>query len=297
MEERNDMNCEEARDRLWPPERPKVAETEVVEAWRHVDFCPDCRAFLRRDEMLRRRLGELRLPAAPSEVRERVFQALAEERERGARNPEPPEVAEADGGDGRADRVPGLSSRPAAVRVLAAAAVLTALFLGGRLLIDAPPGPDRIADGPTAGEEATPAPGEVRFVEDFVRRAMPESRIVSSDPAEVSLFIAREVGLPVRPHDFEGFQLLGAEICVVEEKRGAVIFYERNGQVLYHFLVHHDDVTPLAPELTEARPHRWEGSADPSVAIWSAGSVDEALVGDVSPEALVAMARRIHEGP
>ncbi len=34
------MNCSEARQALWPPERPRLAEAEVLEASRHVQGCP-----------------------------------------------------------------------------------------------------------------------------------------------------------------------------------------------------------------------------------------------------------------
>jgi anti-sigma factor RsiW len=302
MEKRKQMKCDRARKLLWPPERPRVAGEEVVEARRHVDGCAACQDFLSMDQELRDRLRDLPKPQAPREVRERVFEALAEERARAGKDA----GRQVDDGDSvhypepapsRPRRPYPLPFRSTVVQALGMAAALVGLFLGGWYLAERAGVLGGPADAPTA-REAPPVEGdEVRFVEAFVREAVPDGRITSSDPEAVSAYLARELGMSLEPLAFEGFRLMGAEVCVLEGKRGAVLFYERNGQVLYHFVIEHDEVTASPPTPSAATPRRWAGSTPPAVVIWSAGVRDEALVGDVPGDGLLAMAQAAYRGP
>jgi anti-sigma factor RsiW len=300
-DKRKQMKCDRARELLWPPERPRVADDEVVAARRHVDGCPACQDFLSMDHHLRDRLRNLPRPQAPPEVRERVFEALARERARGRKDADRrvrsgsaphPEPASSPA------RGPyPLPFRSPLFQALGMAAALAGLFLGGWYLVERAGVMSGPADTPAAREAPPVGADEVQFVEAFVRGAVPDDRITSSDPEAVSAFLERELGMSLEPLAFEGFRLMGAEVCVLDGKRGAVLSYERNGQVLYHFVIEHDEVTASPPTPSAATPHRWSGSTPPAVVIWSAGARDEALVGDVPGDGLLAMAEAAYGRP
>ena len=65
----DDMNCSEARHALWPPERPRLAEAEVLEARRHVQGCAACESYFAQDRVLLEafdRASQERAPQSPS---------------------------------------------------------------------------------------------------------------------------------------------------------------------------------------------------------------------------------------
>ncbi len=271
---------------LWPPEEPRVAEEEVVEARRHVESCPRCQEFLRADRFLRERMASLELPSAPPELRERVFQALALER---ARRSDEETTERGDPGRDDRDDTSVLVSRGAVspVRKLAVAAAVVALFgsawhFGGGLLPVAGP---TVSTPYNVQEEPYHTP-----VEHFVRAAVQERTIDSSDPDAVARFFSRELGLHLRPQEFEGFRLVGAEVCVLEDKRGGVLIYERNGKRLYHYVLNHPEVVPRELRPTSARPLRMAGTEPIGAVLWSHGSYDEALVAPLPSDELMDLA-------
>lgn len=270
------MSCERARDLLWPPEKPRAADEAVVAARQHVEECPSCREFLDADRRWTERLHSVELPPAPPELRERIYETLAFERARA--NPEL-----------RAELAGGRSGVRAPWRASTGVTVSAAVVLiGGGLLLAG--GPQR-APAPMGPESFQPVPVGAGFVEDFVRRAVQQERIVSSDPAAINRFLVRELGMPFRPHDFEGFRLVGAEICIVDAKRGVVILYERDGQTLYHYVLRVQQAETRPPLPSQVVPAEWPGRSGPSVIVWSSGSVQEALVGDLPEGRLLAFAR------
>jgi hypothetical protein len=292
------VNCDDAREILWPPERPKAADERLVAARRHVDECAECRTFLKWDLELRERLGSIVLPAAPASLRERVYQALA--RERAALDPEDRDGgghADRDGGgpedrDGRrADPRVALRSRVAPFAV--AVAVSAFLFVGGWLAFgsDLAPGGDGVPS--SAGSPVGADQGEV---EGFVRYAVQDVYLASSDPLAVSGFIVRELALPFQPREFHGFDLLGAEICVKDWKRGAVLMYERDGALLFHYVLQVQGARAGEPTLSEATPEEWPGRPGPSAVVWSSPGTEQALVADLPAGELLTLARSVGRG-
>lgn len=261
------MRCDQARELLWPPEEPKLADQDVLEAREHVETCEGCRDYLAQDAALVAALRRAREVHAPAEVRERIFDALARERT----------AAE--------------SRRPQSRMLLAlsVAAILALVMIPGFGLLmwgagsgGDPPQPVAVA-------------AEAGFVEDFLRRAVQAEHIETSDPAEVARFLARELGLaePL-PTDFAAFDLAGAEVCIVEGVRGAVVIYKRNGKVLYHYLIPKQADDPQSPSLSTARPPDWAGQVEsPSVVTWASREVQQALVSDIAPDELLELARRL----
>ncbi|MEX2531857.1 MAG: hypothetical protein WD960_13900 [Gemmatimonadota bacterium] len=265
------MNCEKAREILWPPERPKPADDRLVAARRHVDDCAECWAFLKGDRELRERLGSMTLPPAPPQLRERIYAALARERASSDRDERGAEIR---------------STRESRVRhFAAAAAIIVFLVVGGWLAVGSGPssGGDGLAPAATA-----PAGGEV---EGFVQYAVPEERLPSTDPLLVSGFLVRELALPFQPREFEGFDLQGAEICVKDWKRGALLLYERDGALLFHYVLQVEGAQASEPTLSEATPEEWPGRPGPSAVVWSSPGVEQALVADLPAGELLGLAR------
>ena len=188
------MNCSEARQALWPPERPRLAEAEVLEARRHVQGCPSCESYLAQDRALLAAYDRASLERDPLVLREGVFDALARERSR------------------------GLGFAPTRlVRRRWVVAVVAASVAG-------------------------------LFAEDYLRRAVSQAKLVSSDAAEIGWFLTRELGRPIRPLQVAGLSCVSAEICLIEGWRGAMIQYIEGGRKIYHYVIPQEGTKPRDPE-------------------------------------------------
>lgn len=258
------MDCQEARAALWPPERPRLLGGDVHAAREHVGRCEGCADFFEQDPGLLEvyaRAHELRAPMA---LRERVFDALA-----GARwgalqaGVESPASAQGVGFSALIRRL----ALPAMVLVLFASAI--ALPLG--------------QSQPDAREESE------KFVEDWLRRAVGEDHIVTDDPAEVTRFLERELGLRFAPIQLAGLDLSRAEICLLEGRRGAMIVYKKDGAEVAHYLVPREDSPERDPALSNKG--RTESGEMP-VVTWATPNVEQALVGELDAEELLRIAWR-----
>lgn len=275
------MDCRSVREGLWPPERPRLAEDWVLRARRHVRRCPACTAYFEQDRRLLELYDRLRGVRTPERVRERVFDMLARESADGS-----PALSagDADVFQGRTSSAAGqgsgrrrmslgdlLSPRGLAVGALVAAALAAVLVV---------PGPR----GAVSTESSM-------FVEDYLRRAVSQDRISSSDPSEVSRFLARELGMGVTPLEVAGLDLDGAEICLLEGLRGAMIRYRSETGVVSHYVVPREGARIRAPTLVEAPPPGKGGTVSPAVVVWSDARVEQALVAPLSPARLLGLAR------
>ena len=59
------MDCNKARRALWPPEKPKLAEADVLKAREHVEACVACRDYFDQDRYLLDAYDRMRLEPAP----------------------------------------------------------------------------------------------------------------------------------------------------------------------------------------------------------------------------------------
>ena len=258
----DDMNCSEARHALWPPERPRLAEAEVLEARRHVQGCAACESYFAQDRVLLEAFDRASQERAPQILRERVFDALARERSRSL----------------------GLTpTRPARrVRrrwVLIAAASVVGLLAGG-FAVSLRNVPEALSDGGL-------------FTEDYLRRAVAVERIVSSDAAEISRFLTRELGRPIRPLVVAGLRVTSAEICLIEGRRGAMIQYVEEGQTISHYLIPREGTQRRDPEpsATFGSGSGSGGMVGPTLITWATPEVEQALLGEVAEDHLMELAR------
>lgn len=250
------MDCGKAREGLWPPERPRLAGEDVLAARAHVEECSACQAYFAQDRSLLATYDRIRRSRAPVKVRERVFDVLAETR-LGAQGRKP-EGAKA--GDVRASILRW--GGPALI-----AATLAALIW-------------------LPSEMSSPPDEGAVFVEDYLRRAVGQDHITTSDPAEIGRFLTRELGVRLRPLQVEGLELEGAEICLLEGRRGAMIVYKRDGAVLSHYLVPRSGAEARGPALSRTAVEQ----GDMPVVTWALPNVEQALVGEVPPDELLQLA-------
>ena len=249
------MNCSEARHALWPPERPRLAEAEVLEARRHVQGCPACESYFAQDRMLLEAYDRAGRERAPQALRERVFDALARERSRSLDQ--------------------DLATRRISRRwVLAAAASVVGLLAGG-FAVSLRNVPEALNDGGL-------------FAEDYLRRAVAQERIASSDAGEVSRLLTRELGRPIQPLQVAGLRLTSAEICLIEGRRGAMIQYVQDGKEISHYLIPRDGTQQRDPEPASA----WSsgGAGGPALITWATPEIEQALVGEVPEDQLMELA-------
>ena len=254
------MDCREAREGLWPPERPRLVGDDIAAARRHVDDCGECRDYFEQDRALLEFYDRIRDQPAPLEVRESVFEALSRARWRDADH------------SGAAAAKSSTLWRLGAWPVALTAALLVVFMVEMRPKTAAP------ADDPTV------------FVEDYLRRAVGQDHIETSDPAEVRRFLQRELGMQLQPLAFAGLALERAEICLLEGRRGAMIVYKKDGAEISHYLIPRDGTGPRTPSVS-AYSSGTAGGEMP-VVTWSTPRVEQALVGELTSEQLLDMARR-----
>lgn len=258
------MDCTRARALLWPPERPRLVGGDVGGARTHVQGCEDCVAYFAQDRALLDLYDRARRVSAPMNVRERVFDALAGER----LNTRTAEV----GSDVSEHatirtRLRRYGAWPAAIATVA----ITVLSF---------------SDFGTPSISSVEAPDV--FVEDYLRRAVGQDHIETNDPAEVTRFLQRELGLRVQPLQFAGLDLERAEICLLEGRRGAMIVYKKDGAVVSHYLVPREDAQERPPALSQSSSG--DAALDMPVVTWASARVEQALVGEVDSALLMALA-------
>lgn len=252
------VDCATARNGLWPPDRPRLADAEAIAARRHVAACAACQDYFAQDRTLLEVYDRLRANPAPAPVRERVFDTLARERTAGATTPDRERRA-------RIDR--------RATRAAATVLVVLGAGMAGWLLL-----PDRGAPSQPAG----------MFAEDWLRRAVAEDHIDSADPAQIRDFLARELGIVHTPLRIAGLSPVSAEICLLDGRRAAMITYAAGDRSIAHYVLPAPGARDRDPSLAASAdvPDR------PAIVTWAAASLEHALVGHLPRDSLLDLARR-----
>lgn len=246
------MRCEQARAILIPADEPRIADADVARALAHAETCADCHVWIEHDRGVSRLIRES-LPRyrAPQAVRERVYNVLAGER--AART---------------AARARSLQrTRWVTASLVSLAAAVAALWV--------------------LQSEPVPEPGAI-FVQDYLRKMVEREAIASSDREVVAAFLSRELGAPVLPPAVPGATLNGAEICLLDGQRGALLNYTMGGRKLSYYVVPNRGErvgpTPVAETVHLAS----EGAV--RVVVWSDSKFAHAIVGDHSLDYLLTFA-------
>ncbi len=265
----NELDCFRARRALWPPERLRVADDAVLEAQKHVDGCECCQNYFAQDPVLLEAYELLRSESAPAAVREKVFDVLAHERSHRIGATGTSKIAE-----------PRSRIRKAAFWTLMVGTAAIGGFMASAL------GPvDAILD------RSMPEDGSV-FMDDYVRRAVSQDRIASSDPSEVSNFLMKELGISqtawrLAGLDGTGMKLSGAEVCYLNGRRGAMVIYEGEGRSLSHYLIPMEDDSAREPASSDPLSVEEGSEAAPAVVTWASQSLEQALIGSFSVDQLI----------
>jgi anti-sigma factor RsiW len=227
----------------------------VIEAQEHLAGCVACQRFAR--EM--RALGDVVREAAPreqapAEVRGRLFAAVA--RARAGLQPTPRRRA----------RAPWLA---AAVLLVALAGALTANHLRRDGHVDL-----------------------ISAIAEDHARALGDTHIASADAAEVTRWLERRVHFAMHVPALPGARLLGARLCVMDGRRGAVVEYGVNGVAVSYFVVPFAVPEEGAPP-ADAGPARFDRATRAGYAVvsWREPGLLHAMVGNLPESQLTTLAR------
>jgi len=260
------VTCEEAREALWPSERLRLASPTVLRARANLKECPGCTEYFSQDAALLTAYDRLRQIRTPRPVRERVFDVLARER-MGVQDSAATAAGTVDSGMGqRLGWWTGAS---------AAAVAIVAVVVGSVGM-----------EGPGTG---SPPETSGAIVEDYLRRAVSADHVETNDPLEIQRFLAREIGLPMaglRHPDLIPFR---AEVCLLEGKRGAMIQYRTEGEVVSHYVIPREGARPEDPRIVRMAENGGPDAGGPAVVTWARNGVQEALIGDLDAGALLAL--------
>lgn len=192
--------CGEARRLLWPDGGPRKTTEAVIRAREHTAGCEACRQFLADMRTLAEGIRRASAgPAAPPDVRDRLFNAVAR-----ARVAVPP---------------PGTRRRVWIWAVAVGVAAVLGLVVGAQSLRVRQP------DGAIAS-----------FAEDHLRAVKGEG-ITSSDSLMVARWLSSRLPMPVEVPLFPGATLRGGRLCLMGPDRGAVVEYDLNDRTLSYFVV------------------------------------------------------------
>jgi anti-sigma factor RsiW len=197
------MSCGQARRLLWPDGGPREASADIVAAREHASDCEACTEFFRDMQRMSEQFGRhAPRPAAPPEVRERLFKAIAQAR---SARPAPPRDARL-----RQMTVAGV-----------AALLIVALSWLSYLAVQ-----DRSAPGDAIGA----------IVEDRLRSQQGVG-LTSSDSLQVAQWLAERLPFAVQVPIFPDARLVGARLLVDNRRSGAVVEYTVQGLVLTYYIL------------------------------------------------------------
>lgn len=241
-------DCVRCRHGLLLTERgPHPLPQDAVQMQGHLATCPNCRAYAQELAAWRHVGQRLRTTqTAPAAVRQRMFRGLALARTRGMNEQTPR-------------------------RTLARTAAIVVLALGGSALVGLSLW--RFMPQPTAADSAS------TLVEDHWRDLHQQS-IDSADPAAVQQWVSQRVAIPVRVEKLPGATLLGARLCFLRGRMGAVLRYRVDGSNVAYYVM--PASTHAADADADGTAIRQESAQGFNVLLWQDRGLLHALVSDLS---------------
>ena len=251
------ISCGEARRLAWPDAGPQVLNDAAATAQAHVAGCAACQAFLTEMRVMTDHISShAPRPAAPREVRERLFASLARARSHS---------------EARRD------SRVIVTRTIAGVAALVVLVA---LVVW------RIAGGRDGSSDPL-----AQLAADH-RRAAGAQGVASNDTAEVSRWLSSRVGFAVHAPLFAGGELLGARVHDLGTRRGAAIAYRIDGRAVSYYIMPAiaPGAGPGSPNAEATPPVRVATWAGFRVAFWNEPGLTHAIVADLPASRVAALA-------
>ncbi len=134
----------------------------------------------------------------------------------------------------------------------------------------------------------TSAAGDIQeaYAQDYLNRAVQDHAIHSPDPAAVSRFFLREMGVGVFPVALGEGRVTRAMVCLLEDRQAAMVEYAIGEHTIAHYRVPTRDAPVGDPGF------RSSSERGISIVSWRDAAFEHALVGDLPPQTLTALARR-----
>ena len=118
------------------------------------------------------------------------------------------------------------------------------------------------------------------------RRTLGSYGVMSSDSSQVAAWLATRLSFAVEVPLFPGAQLKGARLFVVGQRTGAIMEYALDGRALSYYVF-----PALEPVSAEPRDIRVTSRNGYRIAVWQEPGIEHALVGDLSADTILALAR------
>lgn len=133
----------------------------------------------------------------------------------------------------------------------------------------------------------SPAPSvDAAYAQDFMSRAA-ETRVVDGpDPGAVAAFFMAEFGTDMPAVMPERSEITRAMVCLVDGRRAAMVEYALSGHTLAHYRI---PIEPRGPATSNRATLAEEDGL--CVFRWNDGRFEQALVSDMPPEELQALAQ------
>lgn len=260
------MSCGKARMVTYLADRLVPVSPQSVEAQKHLQSCPQCRAFVLNEEAFTRVLrSHLPQHRAPAHLREKILGEIAQARSR--------------------RRLPvglsALSRKQVAAAILVTAISLLALLAG------------------IFGHQALTGDTEQRMVatliEDHLRFRPGASEIASSEAAQVESWFTGKVEFEVRVPRFDQAEVLGGRLCYLLGRKGALVTYQVNGALLSFYTLEGTDVHPdrFKGRHLGGNLFAYSGEKGHSLVLWKDRGLVYALVSPLPERKLIQLASEI----
>lgn len=203
------MTCRSVRKTLLERSTLELLTPDLAQANAHLEQCPQCQAFLKRDETLRRFVKDsLGREKAPATVREGVLRAIAQRRAADRRQ--------------RPKRQFDLTK----TYVLAAAVVLVIgiFFIYHYTSVE-------------PGKQASALATEL--IDDHIRYRLSgqPAEMATAEPTELTRWFSSRLDFGVQIPQPSGVRLVGGRLCYLFDRRVALVFYQQSGQWVSLFLL------------------------------------------------------------
>lgn len=260
------MTCGQTRKVMYLADRLEPVSPQWVDAQEHLQRCAECRAFFFDEEALRSFVKKrLARPVVPAHVRERILVEIGE--------------AQAQQDHERASAF--LKGKRFRAAVGMALVVVIAVLVGivGYQTLDVDPQERVLAE----------------LIDDHLRFKLGASVIDSSQVEQVEAWFSGKVDYPVQAPRFEQAELVGGRLCYVFGKKGAMLFYRKDGAVLAFYIL---DGTNLNMDRLEQHQSGDHGFAygvgkGHNLIFWKDRGLVYALVSDLHKDELMRLASNV----
>ena len=262
------MTCGQTRTVMYLADRMESVSPQWVEAQDHLKHCPECRAFFFDEEALRSVLKtRLAKQAVPAHVRERILARIGEARTYDGRR--------------RAFSLRGTRVRAAVATALGVILLFLVGIVGYQSLNNDPQ--ERVL---------------AELIDDHLRFKLGASALESSQVKQVEAWFSGKVDYPVQAPRFEQTELVGGRLCYLFGKKGAMLFYRKDGAMLALYVLDGTDlnIDRVARPESGDRGFAYGVGKGHNLVLWQDRGLVYALVSHLQKDELVRLAANVSRG-